>query len=153
VRDTISRIAIASTALLAAGSFGIVAAGPAAASVARSASVAPADTIDGEVDGTATIPGTNTLCAYHYRWHVDTPVIFGGDSEVEWTNNPCGFSIQERSWCANVGVGGSWSTSGVVVRLNLWDKSSCGGATTINRGEVRFDFGNGWTTYKTFWTP
>jgi len=73
---------------------------------------------------------------------------------VEWTNNPCGFSIQERSWCAhNDLIGGYWSTSGVVVRTGLWDASSCDLVSHINRGEVRFDFGGGWTKYKTFWTP
>jgi hypothetical protein len=127
----------------------------ASAGSVASVSSAPTDRVDGDVDGTAMIPGTNTLCRYHYKWHVDTSVFGGGVSKVEWTNNPCGFSIQERSWCEHSDlIGGSWSTSGVVVRTDLWDASSCDAALTfINRGEVRFDFGGGWNTYKTFWTP
>lgn len=115
----------------------------AAATVAGSATMAPADS--SEVSGT--VSGTENQCSYAWRWEV-TPG-FGGSSEVEWTSNPCSLTIQERSWCKDPSTGnGSWATSGVVKRVGLWDQSICSASTEITRGEVSIAS----DTFSTFWT-
>jgi hypothetical protein len=122
-----------------------------AAPAVRSASEAPTDSSGSEIAVTGTIPGTDTECTSHYEWEADADLDIGGWSQVEWTSNPCGYSIQERSWCS--GPVSYWSTSGVVVSTYLWDKSGCSAPLyTIERGEVRFNYGSGWTTFQTFWT-
>jgi hypothetical protein len=154
VRATRGRLGIVAAGVVMAVTM-LTPASAVAAPVAGSASPAPTDS-SGEGDVTDTMAGTNTLCTSHWKGQgARDPFTLGGYSEVEWTSNPCGFSIQERSWCAKTMVaGGDWSTSGVVVRTNLWDKSSCARLThAITRGEWRFLSGSGWSTYKTFWTP
>jgi hypothetical protein len=127
-----------------------------AAPVAGPASAAPADS-GGPIAYTGTKPGTTTQCTSHWQWSA-TPGI-GGSSAVEWTSNPCNFSIQDRSWCVGFNGSGSWSNSGVVVKADLWDGSSCLPATTgvtsgtsISRGEVRFMDAGGWKPYTSFWS-
>lgn len=123
---------------------------------APSAVAAPSpSTLSADIVVTATMSGTNTACTSHWRWQAANAAN-GNYSEVEWTSNPCGFSIQERSWCVDAFSGsgaGGWATSGVVLRTGLWDKTSCSSAEDITRGEWRFESSGGWSTYKTFWTP
>ena len=106
---------------------------------------APATTIDG------TVSGTDGDCAWSYKWRVDSGS--GGDSEVEWTNNPCGLKIEERSWCADVGSdAGAWETSGIVKSTYVWDQSICGLAEVITGAQEHHTQSDGsWTTYKEFW--
>ena len=111
---------------------------------AASASPAPTDITSADIAETA------NSCTSYYRWEASTS---GDYSRVKWTSNPCGFQIQERSGCSN-SLTFNWSTSGIVVGVNLWDESSCDTQhQIITRGEVHFNHedGTGWTTYKTFW--
>jgi hypothetical protein len=148
----------------ARGRLGIVAAGVIMAvsiltpASALAAPVAPtsADSSVADLDVTGAVPGASTDCTYSWEWQADAEGGIGGYSEVEWTSNPCGFSIQERSWCDDIlnPNDSGWATSGVVIRTDLWDKSSCDpDLYRITRGEVRFNFGSGWSAYQTFWTP
>jgi hypothetical protein len=126
-----------------------------AAPAAGSASRATTDSSPADIAVTGTMPGTDTQCTSDYQWQANGYEGFGGYSQVEWTSNPCSFSIQERSWCSVLNGVSGWETSGVVVSTDLWDKTSCDPInSSITRGEVRFNYndGSGWSTYTTFWT-
>jgi hypothetical protein len=141
--------AVASAALLAAVGIGIATAGPAAASGSRALTyssgggVAIAGTRSGaDTDCSDTSTGSGTGGA-------------GGSSWAEWTANSCGYSLQERTWCVSQAGVGSWSTSGVVVKVGLLDSSFCTDAAIAERGEKRIseNGGSSWSPYMSFWTP
>ena len=90
-----------------------------AATVRAAASASPAPT----VTTSAEIAATANSCTSHYEWEASES---GDYSRVKWTSNPCGFQIQERSGCVNdFDFLFNWSTSGVVLAVNLWDASYC----------------------------
>jgi hypothetical protein len=146
------------------GRLGIVAAGvvmmtaafaPAAALAAPApASVQVTETATGGLTVTGVLSNGST-CTSQGEWKgVGPGTDGGGSSTVEWlSNSQCGFSIQERSWCAVTASTGSWAQSGVVVKNFLADGSECTSPASITRGEVRAKDVGGWSTYQTFWTP
>jgi hypothetical protein len=102
---------------------------------------------------TVKMPGTD--CTSDWKWQANNYLQNGGYTQVEWTSNPCGYSIQERTWCNEGSGSGYWRTSGIVSGTNIWDKSSCTPIISYaSRGEVHFNYqdGSGWTKYQTFWT-
>jgi hypothetical protein len=104
---------------------------------------------------TAKMPGTGILCTSDWTGQGNNYLQNGGYTQVEWTSNPCGFSIQERTWCNFGGGSGNWQTSGIVFGDNIWAKTSCTPIVSYaSRGEVHFNHqdGKGWDTYQTFWT-
>jgi hypothetical protein len=116
----------------------------------QSKTVAPLDASSpGDLSATGTMPGTNLLCTSHYRWQVVTSLGGTNYSQVEWTSNPCGAKIQERSEC-QLGIT-QWVTSGQVLRTYLWDRSTCPNSFAIIEADVRFNFGGGWGAYQEFW--
>jgi hypothetical protein len=132
-------VVMAVTALAPASAF--------AAPAAGSASQTPADSTGGP------IAATSNGCTSYWKWQANNYLYNGGYTQVEWTSNRCGFTIQERSFC-NTGSGGNWSNSGIVSGEDIWDKSSCPALISYaSRGEVHFNYqnGNGWTTYQSFW--
>jgi hypothetical protein len=151
VRTTRVLLGIAAAGVLTAGTV----LSPVAASAApstRSAFVAPLDTtVSFEADVTGTVPGSNLLCTSHWKGEVVQAGLFGNDySQVEWTSNPCGARIQERSRCDTQLVD-SWVTSGEVRATNLWDRSNCSSVSSIGQAQVHFNFGGGWSSYQKFW--
>jgi hypothetical protein len=159
VRTTLGRLGIVGagvitvvTILVPASALAAPAAGsPSSPHAARVSALSAASSGSGAVK----IPGTGILCTSHWKWQANNYLQNGGYTEVEWTSNPCGFSIQERSWCNEGGGSGYWSTSGIVFGTNIWDKSSCTPVISYaSRGEVHFNYqdGSGWTKYQTFWT-
>jgi hypothetical protein len=161
VRTTRGRLGIVAAGVITVSAFAILIpasafAAPAAGSPS-SAHTARASALPAASSGAVTVkmPGTANSCTSYWAWQANNYLHNGGYTQVKWTSNPCGYSIQERSWC-NAGSGsGWWSTSGIVFGVNIWDKSSCtAGVSYASRGEVHFNYqdGNGWTTYQTFWT-
>jgi len=138
--------------LIPAPAFAAPVAGSPSSAHAPKASAQPAAS-SGAV--TARMPGTKILCTSYWAWQANNYLQNGGYTQVEWTNNPCGYTIQERTWCNAGGGSGGWQTSGIVLHNNIWAKTSCTPILTYaSRGEVHFNYqdGNGWTTYQTFWT-
>lgn len=139
----------------AAGVIMMTAALAPAAALAAPAPAAITETASGGLTVTGVLPDGGT-CVSQGEWAGDGPgTEGGGSSTVEWTSNSrCGFSIQERSWCAVTASTGGWAQSGVVVRNFLADGSECTSPAFITRGEVRAKDATGvWSTYQTFWTP
>jgi hypothetical protein len=107
-------------------------------------------TVSGSLSGT--IPGTSTACTSHWNWHVSQS-LSGGYSEVEWTSNPCGYQIQDRSWCTDGVVGGYWATSGTVTGTDVWDRANCEAIAPINRAEEHFRSpGASWPAFTSYWS-
>jgi hypothetical protein len=101
---------------------------------------------------TGSIAGTSTKCTSHWKWKTFHNPVFGSDdySKVEWTSNPCGFAIQDRSWCFS-GTD-QFYVSGVVKRTNLWDQASCNFQfPDIYWAQQRFRTGSTWSAWKTYW--
>ena len=101
---------------------------------------------------TGTIAGTSTTCTSHWKWVVFHNLIYGSDdySKVEWTSNPCGFAIQDRSWCFY--STGAHFDSGIVTRTNLWDQASCEFRyPDIYWAQQRFRNGSTWSAWRTYW--
>lgn len=99
---------------------------------------------------TGTVPGTDTACTSNWKWKVDTTLY--NWSEVEWTSNPCGYQIQDRSWCLE-GYG-AYYDSGIVKSTYLWDKATCQGqfSYAIWEADQRFRLpGGSWSAWKTYW--
>lgn len=99
---------------------------------------------------TGTLPGTDTACTSNWKWQVNT--TFYNWSQVEWTSNPCGYEIQDRSWCYE-GLGAYWD-SGIVKSTYLWDRASCQGqyVDTIWEADQRFRSpGGSWSAWKAYW--
>jgi hypothetical protein len=149
----------AATACVAIGL--LMAGGPASAAPAAgspsSAHAARTSALPTAPSGAVTVkmPGADILCTSDWKGNGNNYLHNGGYTQVEWTSNPCGFSIQERSWCNEGGGSGYWSPSGIVFGTDVWDQSTCKSIISYaNRGEVHFNHqdGTGWTTYQTFWT-
>jgi hypothetical protein len=102
---------------------------------------------------TGTIPGTDTACTSYWNWYVSWPPT-GGYSEVEWTSNPCGFRIEDRSRCESVIEGGNahYNYSGIVKSTYLWDKAGCGTSEMITWAQERFESGSGWSSWNRYWS-
>jgi hypothetical protein len=102
---------------------------------------------------TGTIPGTSVLCTSYWRWHVSYPPT-GGYSEVEWTSNPCGFRIEDRSYCESAIHPGNehWNYSGIVKSTYLWDKAGCGITEVISGAQERFENGSSWSGWNQYWS-
>lgn len=101
---------------------------------------------------TGTVSGTNILCTSNWNWKVYSNIIYGYDdySEVEWTSNPCGFTIQDRSGCF-YGTG-AYYYSGKVKGTYIWDKASCTFSyPDIWVAQQRFYNGSSWSSWKTYW--
>jgi hypothetical protein len=99
-----------------------------------------------------TISGVEAGCAYTFKWDTDGGRP-GGWTEVEWTNNPCGLKIQDRTYCeSNITLGDTqYVYSGVVTRTGLWDRATCGITWTPAGGQDRHTAASGswgsWTSY------
>lgn len=107
------------------------------------------DTIGSDSD--AGTDGTGTTCTSYWKWHVYHPFWGGGYSEVEWTSNPCGFQIQDRSYC-NSPAGAYWTYSGIVKSTYLWDRATCKGSDFIIHGQEHFRAVDGsWSSWKNYW--
>jgi len=105
---------------------------------------------DDGFDITGTLPGTNITCTSHLKGVVDTTLY--NWSKVEWTSNPCGYQIQDRSWCLE--GSGAHFDSGIVSRTNLWDQANCNLEYfgTIWEADWRFrtPFAD-WSAWKKYW--
>jgi hypothetical protein len=149
---TIVRTARGWLGIVAAGVVTVAAVLVPAPAFAAPAAGSPSSVLAGS-SGTVTgrMPGTKILCTSYWTGAGDNNA---GYTEVEWTSNPCGYAIQERTWCIYMGGSGLWENSGIVFGDNIWDKSSCANFSYASRGEVHFNYqdGNGWTKYQTFWT-
>jgi hypothetical protein len=145
----IAALALAAAGLLvpAAASAATTTPGSAAAATSAPASASGSGTVTG------TIPGTLALCTSYWSWHVSYPPS-GGYSEVEWTSNPCGFKIEDRSWCESLIQPGSehWNYSGIVKRTYLWDQAGCGITEEISWAQERFYDGSSWSGWNQYWT-
>jgi hypothetical protein len=99
---------------------------------------------------TGTVPGTNAACTSHWNWQIDDPTFYGW-SEVEWTSNPCGYQIQDKSWCL-AGTGG-YFVSGIVTSTYLWDRANCNlEYSPLWEAQQRFRSpGGSWSAWKTYW--
>ena len=116
------------------------------------AGISPASAATTTGDGTSS--GTATTCAWAYNWHYSHPLL-GGYTEVEWTKNPCGLKIEDKTMCQPVTPGSVQvaSYSGIVKAINLWDKASCGGAEVTESGWERHTNAAGnWTAWHEFWS-
>ena len=101
---------------------------------------------------TGTVLGTSRRCTSHWNWKVFHNPVYGSDdySKVEWTSNPCGFAIQDQSWCFE-GTGASYD-SGIVTRTYLWDQANCTFTyPDIWKAQQRFRNGGSWSAWKTYW--
>src|SRR5260221_5433276 len=82
------------------------------------------------------------------RWHIKTYVIWELGrtySKVEWTKNPCGYTIQDRTLCTN-GQGEGWSYSPSTKKLNNWVRASCGFGDGILEADYNINNGK-WQQY------
>jgi len=150
-RKTVGLLALVAGSMITMATM-VAPASAVAAPVARPATSSAASS-DITAASQTDIAETSGTCTSHWKWSVSYNILdIGGSSKVEWTSNSCGYKIQERSWCSLGDGSGNWETSGVVVSTGLWDGSSCPAYEFITRGEVRFDHGSGWGTYKTFWS-
>src|ERR1700733_10540414 len=116
-------------------------------------SATPAPTSgDGSGTVTGTMPGSSALCTSYWSWHVSYPPT-GGYSEVEWTSNPCGFKIEDRSYCESAihPSNEHWNYSGIVKSTYLWDQAGCGVTEVISSAQERFESGSGWSSWKQYW--
>jgi hypothetical protein len=120
---------------------------------AGAAVMSPTAVTSGSGTVTGTIPGTSVLCTSYWRWHVSYPPT-GGYSEVEWTSNPCGFRIEDRSYCESAIHPGNehWNYSGIVKSTYLWDKAGCGITEVISRAQERFENGSSWSGWNQYWS-
>jgi hypothetical protein len=129
------------------GASNAMAAGPRSASEPESTSASGSGfTITG------TVPGTNRACTSHWSWYVqslEAPVSY---SQVEWTSNPCGFQIQDRSLCLP-GVDAAFY-SGIVTGTYIWDRASCTLVFPgIDHAAQRYRCpGGSWSAWDTYWS-
>jgi len=103
------------------------------------------------VDGTTS--GTEASCAWTYKWHTDG-IVAGGSTEVEWTSNPCGLRIEDRTFCGSELSPGDtqWNYSGIVKRTGLWDRATCGSTWISSKGEERHTNADGsWSSWHQYW--
>lgn len=145
---SIAALALAAAGLLvpAAASAATITPGSAAAATPTPASADASGTVTG------TILGTSAACTSHWAWHVSWPPT-GGYSEVEWTSNPCGFRIQDRSRCEPPVTGGAhYNTSGIVRGTHIWAKAGCGITETISWAQKRIEKGTIWSGWTRYWT-
>lgn len=133
------------------GALGSTASAMAAAPAPKTASAPRLTSVSGTgFSITGTVPGTDIACTSNWKWQVDTTLY--NWSQVEWTSNPCGFQIQDRSWCLE-GTGAYWD-SGIVKSTYLWDKASCQGqyVYTLWEADQRFRaVGGSWSAWKAYW--
>ena len=61
------------------------------------------------------------------RWDAFSWTQYG---EAEWTSNPCGLQLQERTVC-NGSYGNYTKYSGIVKGVNIWAKKKCLGGDTL----------------------
>jgi len=96
---------------------------------------------------------TAASCSWNFNWYVSWPPT-GGYSKVEWTSNPCGYLIQDRSYCESAIQSGSanWSYSGKVKSTYLWDQADCGISQVITTAQERIYNGSSWSSWHTYWT-
>jgi hypothetical protein len=98
-----------------------------------------------------TISGSSSTprCGEYWSWKV-----YRGTSQwsaVKWTENSCGWAIQDRSRCwANV-VGNKYYYSGIVVGAGIWDRATCGSNRVINAAAAHVRVGGTWDSYGTYW--
>lgn len=104
------------------------------------------------ITGTVTgaVPGTDAACTSNWNWQIDDPTFYGW-SEVEWTSNPCGYQIQDESWCLE-GTGGHF-LSGIVTSTYLWDRANCNlEYSPLWEAQQRFRSpGGSWSAWRTYW--
>jgi hypothetical protein len=137
----VGAVAVVAALLGALGSASnAMAAGPRSASGPGSTSASgPGLTITGTVQAAA--------CTSHWTWKVSQ--AGNGYSQVKWTSNPCGFAIQDGSYCLG---GTAFYKSGVVTRTGLWDTAYCTYLyPVINAAQWRFRNGSTWSAWKTYW--
>jgi hypothetical protein len=97
-----------------------------------------------------TITGTvqAAACTSHWNWRVSD--AGNGYTQVEWTSNPCGFVIQDGTYCLG---GSAFYKSGLVTRTGLWDTAYCTFLYPVeNAGEMRFRNGSTWSAWKLYWS-
>ena len=92
-------------------------------------------------------------CTSYWKWYVIHDVFFREYSKVEWTSNPCGFTIQDKSQCATGdGVYRFATPSGKVKGVKVWARSSCDvERENISAGLDRIRKNGVWSPWSTYW--
>jgi hypothetical protein len=91
-------------------------------------------------------------CTSHWTWAV---VYNPQGTKDEWTSNPCGYGIQDRSGCAPYRGGPiSYYKSGVVYATSKWAGAWCPSGYVVEQGAMRAttDGGKTWSSWNTYWT-
>lgn len=139
------------TAALAAAAFAIGLAVPASA-IGATAAHAGTRAITGTAAGVS--PLTGQTCVSHWKWKVFYGLSRGTDySEVEWTSNPCGYIIEDRSTCQDIWNHSYYTYSGRVRGTYIWDAAHCKAWTdAIHHGAKEYLTNDGWVPFKTYWS-
>jgi hypothetical protein len=124
---------------------------PAAASASVPAHPAHSVTLAGTVTGTSAATGRR--CTSYWQWKVGFGVSTSNAySEVRWTNNSCGFVIEDRSVCEGASNHDYDTYSGRVRNTYVWDRASCKSwVDAIIHGAKEYLTGTGWVPFKTYW--
>ena len=92
-------------------------------------------------------------CTSYWRWVVKHDHI-REYTKVEWTSNPCGFTIQDQSQCYNF-IYRTFrlaTPSGKVKGVKVWARSSCDVyQERVDAGLKRVQKNGVWTPWSTYW--